>query len=220
MRIKLTMMVAACAAMILPGYGSIIVNPTGQSNSGGSSDYTFDKVIDSSGLSAALNTGDAIPAVLPTHETPGWYNPFEDVAGRFTSFDAATTLTFDLGAAYELESLVLWNGAEAWGGVYYNNRGLDAFTMSFSTDGTTFGDTIAVDSTIIAEIPDFDAETFAIPNVTAQYVMFSDLVNGNGNGAHTAISEVRFTAVPEPATLGMVALFGGGILFIRRRLAI
>ena len=31
---------------------------------------------------------------------------------------------------------------------------------------------------------------------------------------------VAYQAIPEPATLGMVALFGGGILFIRRRLMI
>ncbi len=218
MRVKLTtMVVAVCAAMTLPGYGSIIVNPTGWSNSGGNVDYGFDTALDSSGLSSALNTGDAIPAVLPTHETPGWYNPYQNVAGRFNASDAATTLTFDLGAAYELESLVLWNGAEAWAGVYYNNRGLESFTMSFSTDNVTFGDAVAVDPTIIGEIPDFAAETFAIPNVTAQYVMFSDLVNGGGGG-YAEISEVKFVAVPEPATFGMVALFGGGILFIRRRL--
>ena len=29
--------------------------------------------------------------------------------------------------------------------------------------------------------------------------------------------EAQLTVIPEPATLGMVALFGGGILFIRRR---
>ncbi|MCK4564842.1 MAG: PEP-CTERM sorting domain-containing protein, partial [Verrucomicrobia bacterium] len=29
---------------------------------------------------------------------------------------------------------------------------------------------------------------------------------------------VNGTVIPEPATLGMVALFGGGLLFIRRRL--
>lgn len=32
------------------------------------------------------------------------------------------------------------------------------------------------------------------------------------------IDDVTLTAVPEPATLGLVAAFGGGVLFIRRRL--
>jgi hypothetical protein len=34
----------------------------------------------------------------------------------------------------------------------------------------------------------------------------------------TAFDDVTVTAIPEPATLGMVAVFGGGILFIRRKL--
>ncbi|MDF7808242.1 PEP-CTERM sorting domain-containing protein [Pontiellaceae bacterium B12219] len=29
---------------------------------------------------------------------------------------------------------------------------------------------------------------------------------------------VEFQAIPEPASLGLIALFGGSILFIRRRL--
>ena len=29
---------------------------------------------------------------------------------------------------------------------------------------------------------------------------------------------ITFTVIPEPATLGLVAAFGGGILFFRRRL--
>lgn len=39
----------------------------------------------------------------------------------------------------------------------------------------------------------------------------------------TVLSQAEITAlaaIPEPATLGLVALFGGGVLFIRRRLSI
>lgn len=34
----------------------------------------------------------------------------------------------------------------------------------------------------------------------------------------TALTTGEFLAIPEPATLGMVAMFGGGMLFIRRKL--
>ena len=37
---------------------------------------------------------------------------------------------------------------------------------------------------------------------------------------YTAGSGTTMTAIPEPATLGMIAMFGGGILFIRRRFMI
>jgi hypothetical protein len=36
--------------------------------------------------------------------------------------------------------------------------------------------------------------------------------------AHTSLGGVTFDTIPEPATLGLVAAFGGAILFIRRRL--
>ena len=229
MRVKLTtMVVAACAAMILPGYGSIIVNPTGWSNNGGTIDYTFDRTFDNSGLDTALTTGQAVPGTLPLHALPGNLNGgggaynFEDVAGRFTSLGGGTaTLTYDLGGSYELESLLLWNGAEYWY-AYYNGRGLAGATLEFSTDGVTFsGSEVIAPARLPDVLTDFAAEefTFASP-ITAQYVRFSGLSNHDGSDAHTEISEVKFTAIPEPATLGMVALFGGGILFLRRRLAI
>ncbi len=45
--------------------------------------------------------------------------------------------------------------------------------------------------------------------------------DSNGPDGHNyfTLMETRIAAIPEPATLGMVALFGGGILFIRRKLA-
>ena len=40
------------------------------------------------------------------------------------------------------------------------------------------------------------------------------------DSALTAGEIATLAAIPEPATLGMVALFGGGILFIRRKLMV
>ena len=40
----------------------------------------------------------------------------------------------------------------------------------------------------------------------------------NPGPASDHLATVTYTAIPEPATLGMVAVFGGGILFIRRKL--
>lgn len=39
-----------------------------------------------------------------------------------------------------------------------------------------------------------------------------------GGGSRAGLSGFKITTIPEPATLGMLAVFGGGILFIRRRL--
>lgn len=39
-------------------------------------------------------------------------------------------------------------------------------------------------------------------------------------GTFVYLDNIKFEAIPEPATLGMVAVFGSGLLFIRRRFMI
>ena len=43
-------------------------------------------------------------------------------------------------------------------------------------------------------------------------------VTGVGGAAHITVSALTLEAIPEPATLGLVAAFGGAIMFIRRRM--
>jgi hypothetical protein len=42
-------------------------------------------------------------------------------------------------------------------------------------------------------------------------------VTGEGDAAHIVVGAVTVEAIPEPGTIGLVAVFGGGILLIRRR---
>lgn len=73
----------------------------------------------------------------------------------------------------------------------------------------------------------FRTQTFNY-TATADYSTVTLEFNGRGtsnaNGdmvnrvaTTTGIDNVNLSVIPEPATLGMVAVFGGGILFIRRR---
>ena len=41
--------------------------------------------------------------------------------------------------------------------------------------------------------------------------------NGTGNGSWIGVDNVAINAVPEPATLGLVCMVSGGLLFVRRR---
>jgi hypothetical protein len=43
---------------------------------------------------------------------------------------------------------------------------------------------------------------------------------GNNGGGTMRFDNANLTVIPEPATMGLVGLFGGGLLIIRRRLKI
>ncbi|WP_372797604.1 PEP-CTERM sorting domain-containing protein [Pontiella sp.] len=49
------------------------------------------------------------------------------------------------------------------------------------------------------------------------YAAFAGDVTGNVSSQGGSIDLANYSIIPEPATLGLVALFGGGIMFIRRR---
>jgi len=55
-------------------------------------------------------------------------------------------------------------------------------------------------------------------NVLALRFTNSTGQTGNLHHSNVLLDDISVTAIPEPATLGMVAVMGGGILFIRRRL--
>lgn len=74
-------------------------------------------------------------------------------------------------------------------------------------------------------LPDFDVDLTTLADNdlgaggTATFRL--SFAGGNGSsGQNTYLDNVGISAVPEPATLGLVALFGGGLLFIRRRFMI
>lgn len=55
---------------------------------------------------------------------------------------------------------------------------------------------------------------FAVGTFTADADEIDLIVTSTQNGARLTAYQLR--AIPEPATMGLVALFGGGIVFIRR----
>ena len=57
----------------------------------------------------------------------------------------------------------------------------------------------------------------ALGTFTADDITFNSTRNLGQTGRAT-FAGISITTIPEPATLGMVAAFGGGILFIRRKL--
>ncbi len=113
------------------------------------------------------------------------------------TLDAGDTLAFRL--QYELDS----NEA----GAIYVQTGASEGTLAATAAGS--GTVPKVDKEVVW------CELVTVDNYTAvdDFYEFGAIMS-NGGGR---ISDVEFNVIPEPATLGMVATFGCGILFIRRR---
>lgn len=93
------------------------------------------------------------------------------------------------------------------------------------TDPANFSGTIVAADTYVTA--DFDDPKGTYVNWTRSYDSLAAgtytvwITNGRRGGSTRSeqgmFDDITLTAIPEPATLGMVAAFGGGILFIRRR---
>ncbi len=138
------------------------------------------------------------------------------------------TVTLDFTAKQELNAFYLWNMAGANNGAV-PPRGIKQFDLLFFDGAAGTGNSLGV-------INDLSATQSPISGTyTAQIYSFAAIAgvqsvqlvidtnfeyDDTGSTSFVGAREVGFEAIPEPATLGMVALFGGGILFIRRKLAI
>lgn len=192
-----TVTLAACVAVCASAASAAIVTPAGVTASSewtthGPTHYRAFNVINGSGLEGGLHDG-AFQNMWMTNDSV-----------------TSATLDFDLGADYLLSGINIWN---------YNSdidlgRGAKDFVLSVSLDGIDYSQILA--GTLAQGtgglIP---AQTFALDGF-ARYVRL-DILNNHG-GAYVGLSEVNFTAVPEP---GVVPLMGIGLglvgLSLRRR---
>lgn len=72
------------------------------------------------------------------------------------------------------------------------------------------------------DLPDYDIDLTGLAdfeldaNGSVEFTL--SFTGGNGAiGQHSYLDNVGVSSVPEPATLGLVAMMGGGIMFMRRR---
>lgn len=204
---------------------AVIINPVSVERSGGTvegdgvSYGNFDHTIDGSGVADALliGTGSPIPGTMPSHVVAGTTgNSVQTVSARFSN-PAGAVVTYDLGAVYDVENLIFWNGTETWNSNYYNDRGVASATIAFSSDGINFANAATYS---FDQVPDgttpFEPEIEALNQSGVRYVQFSEL--SSFGGARTGWSEVRFSgiAVPEPSGI-LLGLAGLGLALRRRR---
>jgi hypothetical protein len=168
--------------------------------------------INGSGLSFALNTGDTIPGTYPTHSAVN-NNIWHTAVGVLTP-----TITFDLGASYDVTGFHLWNFQQFdTTGV---SRGIQTTNILGSSDGISFTTLISNQTfTQATGLSTYTGEDYSLSAANIRYVRFGVLSN-YGDVNVTGLSEVRFlgtVAVPEPSSLAMLALGGLVMLWAVRR---
>ncbi|MCA9248417.1 MAG: LamG domain-containing protein [Planctomycetales bacterium] len=140
---------------------------------------------------------------------------------RTTSAANTLTITYDLGAQFNLDSMRVWNYNESGvgGGSQPNtDRGVQNMTVSFSKDNVNFFNSQTVSLSQATGLATYTGEdkTLADLKTGTRYVKFDVLTSHGSNNGFTGLSEVRFNTtndeiVPVGVTVNQTA--NGGATF-------
>ena len=223
----ITILAVLTAASALTAQAQFIVQPT--KIDGVSSEVNNREAVNTingSGLSNSniVETDDSIPSTYPTHSTSNLAVWWTDVGDNNLISDVF--ITFDLGGTYDLDGMHVWN-LNGSGGGRTTKSGVEDFILEVSTNGTTFTNEGTFS---LNEAPDSSTYTGETINfnktITGSHVRINVQTTFENDGSITdstanraGLSEVRFTAIPEPlssaAVIGLVALTA--VCALRRR---
>ena len=208
----------------------VIVDPTAidavSSEVGG---RDADDTINGSGLSDAtiVETGDAEPSPYPTHSTNDSDAWWSDVNVE-NNIDEVF-ITFDLGSVHSLEGMHIWN-LNGGGAGRSTSSGVENLNVEFSTDGSIFSGAEAFTLNEAPGAATYTGESHDFAStVSARFVRFDVQTTFENNGSivkdgdpetvevsnRAGLSEVRFLAIPEPASAALLGL--GGLMLLPRR---
>jgi hypothetical protein len=123
------------------------------------------------------------------------------------------SVTYDLGARFDLAAMRVWNYNEAG----QTNRGIQNMTVSFSNDGTTFRDAQSVTLVEASGLDTYAGADYAFSGLEIgyRYIKF-DVSSNLGSTFKTGLAEVRFnttTAELTPVSVSVNQTANGGAKF-------
>lgn len=122
-------------------------------------------------------------------------------------------VTFDLGGTYNLSTIYIWqsNQTSLFG------RGVNQFDLLVSANGIDFTEVASDLNLAISTGGPNSAQSFALFQLGVTHVRIGiDTAHSALASEIVGLAEVKFDAIPEPATMGLVALFSGGLFLVRR----
>jgi hypothetical protein len=163
-----------------------------------------------------------------------------NLAGTDSVNFPAPTITYNLGAAYNVGDLLIWNFSQH----DFQTAGAKSVTILYSTDGSVFNTYGTVQFNLVTEDPGYGTpgqivgdDVVGAANVPAQILsvdlpdtQYVELVinsnwgytgigaDPNTYGPNVGLGEVNF-AVPEPSTFAMLALGLAGLIALQRKRA-
>lgn len=173
------------------------VTATASSEWGGP--ITAASLIDNSGLRNATNPGQSAsydPTAVHTYDQSAagqWHNnPAADPNG------SNPQITFDLHGTYNLSQIHIWNGNQWSFSLNLTARGAAQFDVLVSTNGTDFTEVLANQSLTRSPVNTYvPAQTFSLAgNNGITHVRLR--VDSNHGDTYTGLSEVMFSAIPDP----------------------
>ncbi len=109
-------------------------------------------------------------------------------------------LKYDFGTSVELQNVVLWNWAGDWDAA--TNRGVQDFTLSFSTDDVTYTTPISFNALEAVSSDAEPSQVFTFTPVTARYAKLT-CVSNHGDVTYTGIGQLLYN---DPTLLSSGAL--------------
>jgi len=154
-----------------------------------------------------------------TGPTADWLNPVPAELGTtFLALRKGGWFWRDLGVTIEANKVYTFSLTH----FKRDDQPGDIVQMRFMTDSDVGGfysevfESVDVNDTYVTRTITWDSGANASQNGKSLGILVFD---SNGvAGGQVAIDNISVSVIPEPATLGLVAAFGGGIIFIRRRI--